>query len=60
MKKENQRFKSLVFECSVQNQQGETVKFYQTAKNRMQAYEEICRLYPVRAGYCRRFILSEI
>ena len=60
MKKENKRFKAQVFECSVQNEQGETVKFYQTAKTRMQAYEEICKQYPVKAGYCRRFVLSEI
>ena len=60
MKKENARFKAQVFECSVQNAQNEVVRFYHTGKNRHEVYEDICRLYPVRAGYCRRFVLSEV
>ena len=60
MKRENARFKTLVFECSVQNSEGKTERFYQTAKNRIDCYETICKLYPVQAGYCRRFVLSEI
>ena len=60
MKKENARFKAQVFECSVQNEQNEVVRFYQTAKNRFDAYETICKLYPIKAGFSRRFVLSEI
>ena len=59
MKKEN-RFKAQVFCCSVQNDKNEIINFYQTAQNRMEAYEIICKTYPVKAGYCRRFVLSEI
>lgn len=59
MKKEN-RFKNQVFCCSVQNSEGQVVKFYQTAKNRFEAYEEICKLYPVKAGYCRRLVNEQV
>ena len=59
MKKERS-FKNPVFECSVQNSEGKTERFYQTATNRIECYDIICRLYPVRAGYNRRFVLSQI
>lgn len=59
MKKER-KFKNQVFECSVNNSNNETIRFYQTAQNRIDAYEIICKTYPVRAGYCRRFVLSEV
>lgn len=59
MKNQN-RFKNQVFSCSVQNSNGQTITFYQTAKNRIEAYEEICRIYPVKAGYCRRFVGEQV
>ena len=59
MKKEN-RFKNQVFECSVQNSENEIQRLYITAQNRFEAYEDLCRLYPVRAGYYRRFVLSQV
>ena len=60
MKKENARFKSLVFCCSVQNDKNEVIKFYHTSKNRYEVYENVCKLYPIKAGYCKRFVLSEV
>ena len=54
------QFKNPVFECSVQNSENEIQRLYITAQNRFDAYEELCRLYPVRAGYCKRFVLGQI
>lgn len=59
MKKEN-RFKNNVFCCSVQNSKGQVINFYQTAKNRFDAYEEICKLYPIKAGYSRRLVNEQV
>lgn len=59
-KSEKNRFKNQVFVCSVENNKGETISFYQTAKNRFEAYEEICKLYPIKAGYCRRLVNEQI
>ena len=58
--KSQRKFKNPVFECIVNNSNNETIRFYQTAQTRIEAYEIICSLYPVRAGYCRRFVLGEV
>lgn len=58
--KSQRKFKNPVFECSVQTSDGTTQRFYQTAQTRIEAYEIICKTYPVRAGYCRRFVLGEV
>ena len=58
--KSQRKFKNPVFECSVQTSEGITHRFYQTAQNRFDAYEIICKTYPIKAGYCKRFVLSEV
>lgn len=58
--KSQRKFKNPVFECSVQTSEGITQRFYHTGKNRYEVYENVCKLYPIKAGYCKRFVLSEV